>query len=184
MSKNFGPKPYIFPLPVLLLVTYNEDGSANAMTAAWASIIESNEIIVSLAEHKTTENLARNPYLTIAVGDADHVVECDYLGITSGNEVPNKLEKAGLTTRKSESINAPIINELPLTLECKFSREVEDGHFVFEILNVIAEDRILNGKGKIDVSKLRPICYDGSEHSYYVVREKVGQGFHDGAKIK
>ncbi len=184
MSKNLGVKPFIFPLPILLLVTYNEDGSANAMTAAWATIVDRNEILISLAEHKTTENLAKNPYLTISIGDADHVVACDYLGVISGDKVPNKLEKAGLTTRKSESINAPIINEMPLTLECKFSREVEEGLYVFEILNVIAEERILDEQGKVDVSKLKPISYDESKHGYYVVSEKVGQAFSDGFKIK
>ncbi len=108
MSKNFGAKPLLFPQPVMIIVTYDAEGKANAMNAAWGGIVGPKEIIIDLSHHKTTDNLAVNPYFTVAIADAEHVIACDYVGIVSGAKEPNKMAKAGFTTRKSEFVNAPM----------------------------------------------------------------------------
>ena len=118
MRKDLGAKPYLFPQPVMIIGTYDENGKANAMNAAWGGIVGRNEIIIDLSNHKTTENLLETRAFTVSVADLEHLVPCDYVGIVSGNKEPDKMEKAGFTTTKSKFVNAPVINELPLTLEC------------------------------------------------------------------
>lgn len=186
MRKNFGPKPMVYPMPVFIIGTYNEDGTANAMNAAWGGISEENEISICVSDdHKTTENLLKRKAFTVSMATADYVAECDYVGIVSGNDVPNKLEKAGLTTTKSEHVDAPIICELPMAVECKLkSYDPASCRLVGEIVNVCADESVLNEKGNIDVSKLKPITYDSSNHNYIVLGEIVGKAFSDGKKIK
>ena len=118
MRKNFGAKPFLYPQPVMIIGTYDVEGRANAMNAAWGGIVGMNEIIVDLSNHKTTENLMKTKAFTVSVADAAHMVACDYVGVVSANKEPDKMQKAGFTTVKSEFVNAPVINELPLTLEC------------------------------------------------------------------
>ena len=116
MRKNFGAKPFFYPQPVMILGTYDENGKANAMNAAWGGIVGANEIIVDLSAHKTTDNIIKNKAFTVGVADLEHLVACDYVGIVSANKEADKMKKAGFTTTKGEFVNAPIINELPLTL--------------------------------------------------------------------
>lgn len=186
--KNFGPKPFMFPMPVLILGTYDKNGKPNAMNAAWGGIVEMNQIVISLSSHATTSNIDELKAFTVGIGTADTVVPCDYVGIVSANNTENKMEKAGFTTRKSEFVNAPVINELPVTLECELLKVEGNGddemHYVGKIVNVVADDKVLDDKGNIDIMKLRPICYDPSNHGYHVVGEKVGQAFSDGNKLK
>lgn len=186
MRKNFGPKPMVYPMPVFIIATYNEDGTANAMNAAWGGISEENEISICVSDdHKTTENLLKRKAFTVSMATADYVAECDYVGIVSGNKVPNKLEKAGLTTTKSEYVDAPIICELPMAVECKLKRyDAESCRLVGEIINVCVDERVLNEKGSIDISKLNPITYDPANHNYIALGEIVGKAFFDGKKIK
>lgn len=184
MSKNFGAKPLLFPQPVLIIGTYDENGKANAMNAAWGGIVGMNEIIIDLSKHKTTENLKVNPYFTVAMADVEHLVACDYVGIVSGAKEPNKLEKAGFTTRKSEFVNAPIINELPLTLECKLVKVIDGSKYLGEIVNVVADDRILGEDGEISLDQFHPITYDTAHYGYYELGKRVGNAFRDGAKLK
>ena len=180
--KSFGPKPLLYPMPVLIIGTYNEDGTANAMNAAWGMISDFNEISISLSEHKTTENLRNRKAFTVSVATEDQVVACDYVGIASGKTTPNKFEKAGFHALRSEFVDAPIIEELPLTLECKV-KSFEDGILTGEIVNISVDESILNGD-KIDPKKLKPISFDPSNNNYLSLGEIVGEAFKDGFKIK
>ncbi len=185
MSKNLGAKPYLFPQPVLIIGTYDENGNANAMNAAWGGIVGMKEIMIDLSQHKTTDNLKNNPYFTVAMGTVEQMTACDYVGITSAAKEPNKLEKAGWTTRKSENVNAPIINELPLTLECKLVEVIGGSKYLGEIVNVVADESILGENGDVSLEKFHPITYDTSSgHGYYALGERVGNAFKDGAALK
>ncbi len=186
MRKNFGAKPYLYPQPVLIIATYGEDGTPDAMNAAWGGISETNQISMCLsAEHKTVKNILARGAFTVSMADVEHVAECDYVGIVSANKVPDKLERAGFHTQKSELVDAPIIEELPMTLECRLiSYEEESCRLVGEIINVSAEERILDENGKIDPSKLNPITFDPVHNAYLKLGEKVGNAFGDGMKLK
>lgn len=185
MRKNFGAKPILYPQPVFILATYNEDGTANAMNAAWGGISETNEISMCIsAEHQTTANVLARKAFTVSMATADYVVACDYVGLVSGSKEPNKLEKAGFHTVKSNFVDAPIIVELPMAVECRLkSYDPESCRMVGEVVNVCAEESVLTD-GKIDPAKLKPITFDGMNRTYLVLGEKVGQAFSDGAKLK
>ncbi len=184
MKKNFGAKPYLFPQPVMIIATYDENGKANAMNAAWGGIVGMNEIIMDLGSHKTTDNLIRTKAFTVAVGDVEHLAECDYVGIVSANREPNKMEKAGFTTVKSEFVNAPVINELPLTLECELKQVIDGSKFIGEIKNVGIDESVLGEDGELDLNKFIPITFDPVHNGYYRLGEKVGEAFSDGEKLK
>ncbi|MBQ8598547.1 MAG: flavin reductase family protein [Oscillospiraceae bacterium] len=186
MRKNFGAKAILYPQPVFILASYDENGVADAMNAAWGGISDYKQITMCISKgHKTTKNILVRGAFTISMADAAHVVECDYVGIVSANDVPNKLEKAGFHTTKSEFVDAPLIDELPMAVECKLlSYEEESGCMIGEIVNVCADESILDEKGSIDPAKLRPITYDAANHAYLVLGEKVGNVFSDGNKLK
>lgn len=173
-------------MPVLIVAAYDENGAANAMNAAWGGITEEAEITICLSpEHKTTENIQKFGAFTVSMATAAYVKECDYLGIVSGNDVPDKLSRIGFHTTKSELVNAPIIDELPMTLECKLvSYDSDSCRLVGEIVNVSADESILNDKGKIDPAKLNPITYDSMNHTYLALGEQVGRAFSDGLSLK
>lgn len=185
MRTNFGAKPMAYPMPVFIIGTYDENGIPNAMNAAWGGISEENEITICVdAGHKTAKNLIQTGAFTVAMADADHVAQCDYVGIVSGNKVPDKLEKAGFHTVKSDFVNAPVIKELPMALECLVkSYDPKTCRLVGEIVNVSAEEAVLTD-GKIDPKKLRPITFDSANHTYLVLGEAVGRAFFDGTKLK
>lgn len=183
MRKNLGVKTYLYPQPVLIIGTYDENGNPNAMNAAWGSMADYDKIIVCLANHKTTENIQINQEFTISIGDANHVVECDYVGIVSLNDEPNKMKKSQFTTTKAEHINAPIINELPLCIECRLVKVLEGDLYLASIVNVNADSSILDDKGNISLEKFIPISFDPSTHGYYKVQGRVGNAFHDGKKL-
>lgn len=126
MRKNFGAKPFLYPQPVMIIGTYDENGKANAMNAAWGGIVGMSEIIVDLGSHKTTDNMMKTKAFTVSIADTEHMVACDYVGVVSANNEPEKMAKAGFTTTKSDFVNAPVINELPLVLECEL-KQVIDG---------------------------------------------------------
>lgn len=183
MRKNFGSKTYLFPQPVMIIATYDENGNANAMNAAWGGICGSDEIIVELGTHKTTDNLAVNKAFTVGIADTEHVVECDYVGVISGKEEPQKMQKAGFTTIKSEFVNAPVINELPLSLECELI-SVTDGKYMGKIVNVSCDEKFIGDDGLPDLSKFTPITFDPVHHTYIALGDVVGKAFSDGNKIK
>lgn len=179
---NFGAKPFIYPMPVLIVGTYDENGVPNAMNAAWGTITDMNEITISMSEHKTTENLIKTGAFTVSIGTEDTVVACDYVGIESASKVPDKFVKAGFHATKSEFVNAPLIDELPMALECKV-KSYEDEILIGEIVNVNADESILTD-GQIDPKKLKPIAYDPVGHTYMGLGEKVGNAFSDGMKLR
>lgn len=183
--KNFGAKPLTYPQPVLIIATYDENGVADAMNAAWGGISEANEISICIsADHKTTKNLQKTGAFTVSMADAKHVVACDYVGIVSGNQVPDKLEKTGFTVTKSALVNAPMINELAVCLECKvISYDEETCRLVGEIVNVSVDESALTD-GKVDVQKVQPITFDPFNNAYHVLGEKVGDAFSDGLQLK
>ena len=186
MRKNLGAKTMCYPMPVYIIATYNADGTPNAMNAAWGGISEEKEISICADDgHKTAENLVARKAFTVSMATAKYMAACDYVGIVSGNKEPDKFAKAGFHATKSEFVDAPIIDELPMALECKvISYDAETCRLVGEIVNISVDDSVLNEDGKVDVAKLQPITYDPINHHYLVLGEKVGQAFCDGKTLK
>lgn len=182
--KSFGAKAWTYPQPVWIIGTYDENGKPDAMNAAWGGISEANQVSICLSVgHKTCKNFEKTGAFTISMADADHVAACDYVGMASGNKVEDKFAKAGFTATKSELVNAPIINELPICLECKvidFNKEtcILRG----EIINVSVDERDITD-GKVDVSKVKPITFDPFNNAYHVVGEKVGDAWGSGKAL-
>lgn len=185
MRKNFGKKTWFYPLPVLVIGSYDENGKADAMNAAWGGIYDSDKVVLCLSEnHKTTQNIKKRGAFTVSFADTAHVVEADYVGLVSANEIEDKLERAGFHTAKSEFVDAPLIDELPMTLECKLIKVNEDGNIIGEIVNVNADDSVLGEDGMIDATKLQAISYDPVHNTYVKMGEKVGNAFSDGANLE
>ena len=182
---NFGKQTYMYPMPVLIIATYDENGNPDAMNAAWGGIHDTNQIGICIdPSHKTAKNLLLKKAFTVSMADAAHVTACDYVGIVSANKEPGKFAKAGFTATKSEFVDAPVINELPMCIECEMvSYDTNTGCMVGNIININADDSVLTD-GKIDVSKLRPITYDSVHHKYITLGEVVGNAFSDGKKLK
>lgn len=179
---DFGAKPWMFPMPVLIIGTYDENGVPNAMNAAWGITTDYQEITISLSDHKTTENLLKTGAFTVSMATEDTVIACDYVGVESANKTPNKFEKAGFHAVKSTRVNAPLIEELPMALECKV-KSYEDEILVGEIVNVCADESVITD-GKIDPKKLKPIAYDPCNSIYVCLGDVVGKAFSDGLKLK
>ena len=178
-----GKHSVITPEGVFIIGTYDENGTPNAMNAAWGMQSDMGEITLMLGKHKTTENFEKTGAFTVAFGTADTVLISDYFGVETGKKV-NKIEKAGCHIHKSAHVNAPIIEEYPLTLECKVkSWDVKTGYLIGEIVASQADESILTD-GKVDLGKLRPIIFDPSFNAYRVVGEIVGKAFSDGLKLK
>ena len=185
MRKNFGAKTFAYPMPVFIVGSYGEGGVPNAMNAAWGGIYDTNQVMVCLADdHKTTKNIIHSGAFTVSFATADTTVPCDYVGIVSANDVPDKFARAGFHAIKSEFVNAPLIQELPVALECKLLKFNEDGICIGEIVNVSADESVLDADGRISAELLRPIVYDGVTHAYRSLGGIVGQAFSDGKKIK
>ena len=182
--KNFGAQPFLFPQPVLIIATYDANGKPNAMNAAWGGIVGMDEIIIDLAHHKTTDNLLKNRAFTVSAADVEHMVACDYVGIVSGAKEPNKMEKAGFTTTKSAFVNAPVINELPVTLECELVEVIGGSKYLGKIVNVSVDEHVLGDDGEISMDKFKPTTYETVHRTYYDLGKQVGVAFHDGAKLK
>lgn len=188
MRKNFGAKPWSYPQPVFIVAAYDNNGNPNAMNAAWGGIDYDDRINLCLsADHKTTKNILETKAFTVSMGTAEQAVACDYVGIVSGNKVEDKFSKAGFHATRSAFVNAPLIDELPMTLECElvsYDNSPDQFHLVGRIVNVSADECILDEKGKIDPQKLRPITFDPIHNAYLVVGEKVGNAFKDGLQLK
>lgn len=185
MRINLKPKAYIYPLPVLVIGTYDDNETPNAMTAVWGSVVDTDKIsIVIDKSHKTMANILLHGEFTVSIADSNNMVNVDFVGITSGNNVPNKIEKTNWTVQKSEFVNAPIFNEFPLVLECKLIAYDENIEMIFgEVINVSVSDTILT-KGQIDLNKFNPICYDTGSHGYYNLGFRVGNAYLEGKKVK
>ena len=184
MRKNFGKKTWAYPMPVFIVAAYDKDGTPCCMNAAWGGIYDTDQIMVCLSDdHKTTKNIIESGAFTVSIADDKNVVACDYVGIVSGNKVQNKLEKAGLSAVCSEYVDAPVIAELPMCIECRLLKFNEDGICIGEIVNVSADERVLGEDGMIDPQKLGAITYDPVHHTYIKLGEKVGNAFSDGKKL-
>ena len=185
MKKNFGKQTFMYPMPVLIIATYDENGNPDAMNAAWGGIHDTNQIGICLDQsHKTTKNIKARRAFTVSMATADFVKECDYVGIVSGNTESDKITKAGWTVSKSEFVDAPVINELPMVLECEVAQMSDDSDYIVgNIINVSADESVLSD-GKIDAAKLQPICYDPVSHNYNVLGQIVGKAFSDGKALK
>ncbi|MGM9970679.1 MAG: flavin reductase family protein, partial [Anaeroplasma sp.] len=167
MRKNFGQQTWMYPLPVLIIGTYDENGNPDAMNAAWGGIVNRGYVGLCLSlSHKTTKNILERKAFTISFADEEHVVSADYIGLVSANDEPNKFEKAGFTQMKGEHVDAPVINELPMTLECEYIKTTNDGLIIGRIVNVSVDDSILNDNKKIDLSKFHPITFDPVNNKY------------------
>ena len=186
MRKNFGAKPVCYPQPVFIIGSYDENGIPDAMNAAWGGISEEAEVSICISEgHKTTQNILLKKAFTVSMGTADQLVACDYVGIVSGNKQPDKVAKAGWTAVKSEFVDAPLFAQLPMAMECELiSYDPESCRLVGRIVNVSADESVLNDRGVVDPAKLRPITFDPMNNTYLVLGEKVGNAFADGAALK
>lgn len=187
MLKDLGVKPYTFPMPVLMISTYNEDGSVDVMNMAWGGVCAENMVALNIDEdHKTSENIKKRRAFTLSIADVDHIEEADFFGIATGNKMKNKFEKSGLHAVKSTRVDAPVVEEFPLTLECKVV-ECQNTSYGFrvlgEIVNVLADEKVLDAKGKVDPTKLNAFVFDQFRSGYYAVGEKVGQAWQSGAKL-
>ena len=175
--KNFGPDHALVttPQPCVMIATWDKDHNPDVMMAAWAGQYDHKQIVVSMSKHKTTENLELTGAFTVSFADIHTIAESDYFGLVSGNKVPDKVAKVGFTVTPSPNVDAPIINEYPLTLECKVVSWA-DGILIGEVVNMSADARILTD-GKIDLAKLQPIVFDAASMSYRTIGDIVGQAW-------
>jgi len=187
MRKKLDITEGIFPMPVLMVATYNEDGSVDVMNAAWGTMQERGNVALNLTKtHKTVKNIKATGAFTVSIADASHVTEADYFGVVSGNNFSNKFENSGLTASKAEMVNAPVINEFPICLECEFI-EYQSGKYgcgvIGKVVNVTADESVMVDN-KIDMSLVNAIAFDPYTHGYYKVTERVGEAFKDGLQLK
>ncbi len=187
MRKKLNITEGIFPMPVLMIATYNEDGSVNVMNAAWGMMQERGTVALNLSKtHKTVQNIQARGAFTVSIADATHVVEADYFGVVSGNNDSNKFEKSGLTASQADFVDAPVINEFPLCLECEFI-EYQNNEYgcgvIGKVVNVTADESVMVDD-KVDISLVNAIAFDPYTHGYYEVTKRVGEAFKDGLQLK
>ncbi|MBR2255067.1 MAG: flavin reductase family protein [Candidatus Methanomethylophilaceae archaeon] len=183
--KSFGPKTWVYPMPVFIIASYNDDGTPNAMNAAWGSIGDDDKIFICCDKtHKTTDNILKRKAFTVSMATESTMVSSDYVGIVSGKDVPDKFARSGWHATRSDLVDAPLIDELPMSMECEFiSYEPKTSALFGKIVDVKADESILTD-GKIDPKKLMPITYDPIGHRYYGLGEPVGNAFSDGKRLK
>ncbi len=188
MKKDLGKLPAIYPMPVLMIATYDENGKVDVMNAAWGMMCDMDKLALCISEpHKTTKNIRKLGAFTVALADAAHVKEADYFGIASGNNTPDKFERTGLTAVKSEFVNAPVIEEFPVTMECELLEIVTTDHFhsvIGKIVNVKADEEVLDENEKINPLKTNALIFDQFQSGYYVTGEKAGQAWSSGKDLK
>lgn len=186
--KNFKPAPWFLPQPVIIIGTYNADGTPNAMNAAWAGQWDMKEIMISMGAHATTQNLNRCGDFTIAFATQDTMVASDYVGIVSAKNTPDKMAATKWTHIKAENIDAPVFTDFPVTMECRIKKKLDEsatGFFLIaEIINIICDEKYLGEDGKPDIAKMKLIVYDPVHHGYNVVGPRVGNAFADGKALK
>ena len=177
----------IFPMPVLLISTFNEDGTVDVMNAAWGTMLDRDMVALNLTEtHRTVENIKHTGAFVVHIADAKHVVEADWFGVVSGGKDPKKFEKSGLTFTKSELVDAPVINELPIAMECEFVEYQSDATglgVIGKVVRTSVEEDVMKD-GKVDIDKVEAIAFDPYTHGYYRVSGRVGEAFKDGLKLK
>ena len=187
MLKDLGVKPYLFPMPVLMITTYGDDDKVDVMNMAWGGICAQNMVALNIDEdHKTSENIKKRGAFTLSIADVDHIEEADFFGIATGNKMEDKFERTGLHADKSTRVDAPIVQEFAVTLECKVV-ECQNTAYGFrvlgEIVNVVAEESVLDENGKVNPTKLNAFVFDQFQNGYYKIGEKVGQAWKSGEKF-
>jgi flavin reductase (DIM6/NTAB) family NADH-FMN oxidoreductase RutF len=185
MTKDLGVKPYLFPMPTYMIGTYNEDDSVDVMMMAWGGICAEDMVALNLeADHKTVANIKARKAFTLAIPGTDTLKESDFFGIATGNKMKDKFVRSGLHAVKSGRVDAPVITEYPVTLECEavdFQDQPYGLRILGKIVNVIADGKVLDEKGRIDAGKIHAFAFDQMQNGYYAVGEKVGQAWHSGA---
>ena len=186
--KSFGQKAWMLPQPVLIIGTYNSDGTPNAMNAAWGGQWDGKEIMISMGSHATTENLARCGEFTVAFATKDTMVAADYVGIVSARKDPAKMQRTGWSAMKAENVNAPVFTDFPMTMECRILRKIdesEEGYYIVaEIVNILVDEAYIGEDGKPDVEKMQLITYEPIHHGYVELGKRVGNAFADGKTLK
>ena len=186
--KSFGQKSWMLPQPVLIIGTYNSDGTANAMNAAWGGQWDAKEIMISMGNHATTENLDRCEEFTVAFATKETMAASDFVGIVSAKNDPQKMQKTGWTAIQSENVNAPVFTDFPMTMECRILRKIdesEEGYYIVaEIVNILVDEKYLAEDGKPDVEKMELITYEPIHHGYVELGKRVGNAFSDGKQLK
>lgn len=186
--KSFGQKAWMLPQPVLIIGTYNSDGTPNAMNAAWGGQWDSKEIMISMGAHATTQNLARCGEFTVAFATRNTMVASDFVGIVSAKNCPDKIQKTGWSAIKAENVNAPVFTDFPMTLECRILRKIDESeegfNIVAEIVNILVDEAYIADDGKPDVEKMQLITYEPVHHGYVELGKRVGNAFSDGKKLK
>ena len=186
--KEFEPKAWLLPQPVLIIGTYSADGTPNAMNAAWAGQWDGKELMISMGAHATTENLNRCPEFTVAFANAETLVASDYVGIVSAKNEPDKIAKAGLTPEKAENVNAPLFKEYPMTMECRIKEklyESKTGYYIIaEIINIVCKEEYLAEDGNPDMERMGLIVFDPIHLGYLQVGKRVGDAFSAGKALK
>lgn len=187
MKKNLGSIPGLFPMPVVIVSAYDREGIPNAMTAAWAQITDMDKIALFVdPDHRTMKNIQETKAFTVAIADVAHMAEADFIGIVSGNNMPDKLEKSGFHVTKSEFVNAPLIEELPVSMDCELADiiDTEDVYaMVGKIVNICAEDRVIGEDGKVNPDQIHALIFDQFRNGYYAVGEMVGQAWNAGKDL-
>ena len=187
MKKDLGVKDYVFPMPVLMIATYCDDGTVDVMNMAWGGICDHDKVALNISEsHKTAENIKKRMAFTLSIADIPHLQAADFFGIASGNKMADKFARSGLHAVKSEKVDAPVVEEFPLTLECRVMEyhHTDDGfRVVGEIINVLAEESVLDEKGKVDPKRLNAFVFDTFQSGYYAIGEKVGQAWSSGKDL-
>ena len=187
MKRNLGVVQAVYPMPVLIVAAYGEDGTVNAMNAAWGMICNADRIALFIdEEHKTTQNLLKTKAFTVSIADRAHMDVADFFGIATGNKMPDKFARTGYTATQSAFVNAPIIDEFPVVMECELAEVAETESFyciVGKIVNTAAEECVLTADGKVDPAKLNALIFDQFAHGYYVTGEQVGKAWHAGAPL-
>ena len=186
--KSFGQKAWVLPQPVLIIGTYNSDGTPNAMNAAWGGQWDSKEIMISMGAHATTENLSCCDEFTVAFATKETMVASDFVGIVSAKNDPEKMVKTGWTATKAEHVNAPVFTDFPMTMECRIVRKIDETdegyNLVAEIVNILVDEAYLGEDGKPCVENMQLITYDPVHHGYICLGERVGRAFADGKSLK
>ena len=187
MKKEFKVQPYLFPMPTYMIGTYNEDDTVDVMMMAWGGICDTKMVALNLeADHKTVANLRARGAFTLAVPGTDTLKESDFLGIASSNKMPDKFERTGLHAVKSEKVDAPVIEEYPLTLECRvveFQDQPYGLRVLGEIVGILADEKVLDEKGMIDAGKLNAFAFDQMRNGYYAIGEEIGKAWNAGAGL-
>ncbi len=187
MKKDLGSMPAVYPMPVLMVGTYDADKKPNLMNVAWGQICDSDKVLLCIGEGKKTWlNIKESKAFTVAIADEAHVEAADFVGIASGNKMPDKFERTGLHAMPSDKVNAPVIEEFPITMECELLDFVDTEYvsgIVGKIVNVKADESVLDENGKVDPKLLKAIMFEQFQNSYYSTGEQVAKAWNVGLPL-